>query len=329
LGYLKTGIGILIGIALVTATNSVAGTYTTSFSLAQNPISEGGRWINGKTVGLDWANIATQPGLAFGTEPGSGMYDDSTAILTGTWGSNQTASARVHIGTRAGGGTFKEVEIRLRSSLSAHSCTGYEINFSMDSGAGAYTQIIRWNGPLGNFTPLDARGGSQYQINEGDEVKAVISGNTITTYIRGQQVLQVTDSTFSSGSPGMGFYLQGSGSNDFGFTSFSATDGSVAASNQPPIAVASANPTNGVAPLTVSFSSAGSFDPESAPLTYSWTFGDGGTSASANPTHTYPGSGIFPARLSVSDGTNATISSVLSLTVRPTPPTNLHIVTGP
>src|SRR5712675_1760958 len=161
---------VLIGIALVAAMNSVAGTYTTSFPQAQNPISEGGTWVNGKTVGLDWANIATTPGLAFGTETGSSGYDDSTALLTGTWGPNQTASARVHIGTRAGGSTYKEVEIRLRSSISAHSCTGYEINFSLNSGAGAYTQIVRWNGPLGNFTILNAGGGSQYQINEGDEV---------------------------------------------------------------------------------------------------------------------------------------------------------------
>jgi hypothetical protein len=164
--------------------------------------------------------------LAFGTETGSGGYDDSTAVLKGSWGPNQTGSGRVHVGVRAGGGTFKEVEIRLRSSISAHSCTGYEINFSLDAGAGAYTQIVRWNGPLGSFTILDSRGGSQYQINEGDEVKAVISGNTITSYIRGQQVLQVTDNTFTSGNPGMGFYLQGTGTNDFGFTSYSAADGS-------------------------------------------------------------------------------------------------------
>jgi len=211
---------------VITATNSTTGNYATSFPLTESPISEGGRWLNGKTDGLDWANIRTTPGLAFGTETGAGGYDDSTAVLKGSWGPNQTASGRVHVGVRAGGGTYKEVEIRLRSAISARSCTGYEINFSLDSGAGAYTQIVRWNGPLGSFTYLDSRAGSQYQINEGDEVKAVISGNIITAYIRGQLVSQATDNTFTSGSPGMGFYLQGTGTNDFGFTSYSATDGS-------------------------------------------------------------------------------------------------------
>ena len=61
--------------------------------------------------------------------------------------------------------------------------------------------------------------------------------------------------------------------------------------NQAPIAVGSANPTAGPAPLAVSFSSAGSSDPEGQTLTYAWTFGDGGTSTAANPSHTYDPSG--------------------------------------
>src|SRR5262249_21110591 len=110
---------------VIRANSSNTGNYATSFPLNENPISESGLWLNGKTDGLDWANIRTTPGLAFGTETGSGGYDDSTAVLKGTWGPNQSAKATVHIGARAGGGTFKEVEIRLRSTISAHSCTGY------------------------------------------------------------------------------------------------------------------------------------------------------------------------------------------------------------
>ena len=74
--------------------------------------------------------------------------------------------------------------------------------------------------------------------------------------------------------------------------------------NQQPVAVASASPTSGQAPLPVDFSSAGSSDPEGAPLSYSWTFGDGGTSTQANPTHTYATPGQYVARLTVSDGTS-------------------------
>ena len=39
-----------------------------------------------------------------------------------------------------------------------------------------------------------------------------------------------------------------------------------------------------------------------APLTYSWTFGDGGTSTAKSPTHTYTAIGSFDVRLIVTDG---------------------------
>jgi glucose/arabinose dehydrogenase/PKD repeat protein len=90
--------------------------------------------------------------------------------------------------------------------------------------------------------------------------------------------------------------------------------------NQQPVAVASASPTSGQAPLPVDFSSAGSSDPEGAPLSYSWTFGDGGTSTQANPTHTYTAPGQYVARLTVSDGSSTAVSSDLTIRVG-TPPT--------
>jgi glucose/arabinose dehydrogenase/chitodextrinase len=91
-------------------------------------------------------------------------------------------------------------------------------------------------------------------------------------------------------------------------------------SNQPPIAAASANPTSGPAPLAVSFSSAGSSDPEGQPLFYTWTFGDGATSTVANPTHTYAQAGPYTARLTVSDGVSSTLSAPITINVG-SPPT--------
>jgi len=46
------------------------GPYATTFSRAENPISEGGQWLNGQTDGIDWTDIRTTPGFAFGTEIG-------------------------------------------------------------------------------------------------------------------------------------------------------------------------------------------------------------------------------------------------------------------
>jgi glucose/arabinose dehydrogenase/PKD repeat protein len=89
--------------------------------------------------------------------------------------------------------------------------------------------------------------------------------------------------------------------------------------DQPPTASAAANPRSGPAPLTVNFSSAGSSDPEGQTLTYSWTFGDGQTSTQANPSHTYQQPGTYSARLSVSDGTNTTLSTPITISVGSVP----------
>lgn len=85
--------------------------------------------------------------------------------------------------------------------------------------------------------------------------------------------------------------------------------------NLAPTAVASASTTAGEPPLTVTFSSAGSADPEGQPITYSWTFGDGGTSSSPNPQHTYTQTGTFTIRLTASDGINSTLSSPVVVVV--------------
>ncbi|MFJ8228884.1 ThuA domain-containing protein [Streptomyces sp. NPDC094448] len=70
-----------------------------------------------------------------------------------------------------------------------------------------------------------------------------------------------------------------------------------------PSAEAKANRTSGKAPLKVAFSSAGTTDPDGDALTYSWAFGDGGTSTEPNPTYTYRKNGTYTATLTVKDPT--------------------------
>ncbi|MEO3862627.1 PQQ-dependent sugar dehydrogenase [Acrocarpospora sp. B8E8] len=91
--------------------------------------------------------------------------------------------------------------------------------------------------------------------------------------------------------------------------------------NRNPIARASADKTSGPAPLTVSFSSAGSSDPEGGSLTYSWSFGDGTTSTAANPTKTYTANGTFTATLTVRDPQGLTGGASVIVNVGNTAPT--------
>lgn len=91
------------------------------------------------------------------------------------------------------------------------------------------------------------------------------------------------------------------------------------APNQPPQVSISATPTSGTSPLFVSFASAAS-DPDGSIASYSWTFGDGGTSSAANPTYTYP-AGSFTARLTVTDNAGASSSATVQINVSaPAPP---------
>jgi hypothetical protein len=197
-------------------------TYTTNFDGTENPISESGSWQSGRAVGLDWADIATYSGVAHGTNNTSG-YADPTAILTGTWTADQTAEATVY-SVNPTNSVYQEVELRLRSSVSAHSCSGYEIFFRCLKTSEAYTQIVRWNGPLADFSYIASNTGTQYGATNGDVVKATIVGNVITAYINNVVKATATDSTFKTGNPGIGINYGCNGTyQDFGFTTFKAT----------------------------------------------------------------------------------------------------------
>jgi hypothetical protein len=207
------------------------GTYTTEFPNAENPISEGGNWINGKASGRKWANVRTYPGLAFGTQSGKDGYDDSTSILAGPWGPTQTVTATIHVSNPPASSTiFEEVELRLRTRITADKLTGYEVNFSCSANpANFYSEIVRWNGPLGSFTYLSR---ATYHCVNGDVVKATMSGRRIEVFVNSARIMQATDTAFSTGNPGIGFFLQGiegEANPDFGFSRFTATDGLITA----------------------------------------------------------------------------------------------------
>lgn len=215
---------LLICCFLLSLLESFATTYSITFHRVENPISENGNWLNGKADGLNWSDVQSIVGLAYGTESGSGGYDDSTAILSGSWGPDQTVVATVH-SVNQDESIFEEIELRLRSRIAPHQNSGYEVNFRCSTGAGRYIQIVRWNGRFGDFTYIKTAVGPG--IRDGDVVKAVIAGTVITVYVNGAQVLSATDSTYSSGNPGIGFFLQKGAAKrnrDFGFTKFMATD---------------------------------------------------------------------------------------------------------
>jgi hypothetical protein len=204
-------------------------TYSTTFNATENPISEHGMWINGAANGLDWCNVQTGPGLVWGVGPCPAQYGDPTAILTGAWAPNQSVQATAHVAS-PNPAYYQEIELHLRRRISAHRSTGYEINFGVSH---SYVEIVRWNGARGDFTylapscnyPQVCARVTGFTIRNGDIARASIVADTIQVYVNGALIASAKDSTFASGSPGVGFnHGCDSTYGNHGWSSFSATD---------------------------------------------------------------------------------------------------------
>jgi len=217
--------------------------YSTHFQLDEEPMSEGGIWINGKADGIDWADVVTKNGVAYGgltrmqaaerrVEQGNlaptsmdggepeGDYDDPTALLDGVWGRNQYAKATV-FSKNPTERYFQEVEIRLRSTMTPHYCSGYEVFWRCLKTEVGYSEIAKWNGKVGSFTSLRKLFGPQYGVEDGDIVAATVVGSEIKGFINGVEVISAIDNTFETGNPGIGYnFGVGDTNADHGFTYF-------------------------------------------------------------------------------------------------------------
>jgi hypothetical protein len=215
--------------------------YKTDFPNHEVPISEGGMWINARTDGIDWCDVLSKDGECYGevTRPGAreqraeqgnleqggapvGIYDDPTAVLSGVWGKNQFVKATVFSRNQTSE-YFQEVEIRLRTTITPHSITGYEVFWRCLKTGEAYAEIVRWDGKLGTWASLQRKVGPEFGVTDGDVVEACMVGDEIRGYINGVEVTSVKDDVYVDGAPGVGFNFGVGNTNvDHGFTSFEA-----------------------------------------------------------------------------------------------------------
>jgi len=202
-------------------------TYSTTFSVDENPLRDGGAWAKqGGSDGLNWNDVVTSGGFAYGPKGGIGGATDSVACL---WGfpPNQWGSAVIH--KAAGTTNYFEVELLLRWQISAHGARGYEINLSHD---GAYSQVVRWNGAQESFDFVVGNFSNQSAPADGDVFYAQIVGNIITVRLNDKvlgtaDVSSIGGTVWYDGNPGIGFFrgepaLSNLNANLYGFTSYSA-----------------------------------------------------------------------------------------------------------
>ncbi len=229
-----------------------SASYSTTFAAGtENPISEGGTgWVLGSTDGLDWSNIQTTTGKAFGTQTagshgncGGCTYNDSITLKrppTGkVWPKNQDVRGRIFITSRTGWTGFHEQELWARGSIIAHRARGYEAIFSVVGGS-TYYEIVRWEGPVGDtdggctsgcaFTSLNNV--SCAGVDDGTYIRFTAIGNQLTQYTSSDGVTwsiacsgtaTTTDSTYTAGMPGFGHWTNGNGAvNTYGISEWSA-----------------------------------------------------------------------------------------------------------
>ncbi|MFN8549222.1 MAG: hypothetical protein U0527_14925 [Candidatus Eisenbacteria bacterium] len=202
-----------IGVGALDAAPALAQSFSTNFDGSEFPLSEGGAWHH---QGLDWTRVRKQGGIAHGTQTGFDGYDDSYAYLSG-FPPNQRGAGIIQ--RTSGSSGIHEVEILLRWNDGPHSATGYECLLSYDA---SYAQIVRWNGPLGDFTYIGWAPVAPFPAT-GDTFAAEIVGDHIVAYYNDAPIMEAHDSTWTSGNPGVGFYYQSTGSlSDMAFTSFTA-----------------------------------------------------------------------------------------------------------
>ncbi|MBS0367657.1 MAG: hypothetical protein JSS57_00505 [Proteobacteria bacterium] len=189
----------LAGGSVTVAANGLP--FSTTFPATENPISQGGIWVNGRDTGIDWKNLKTNGSGVFAeslTGQTAGVYDDGIAHLsTGyhSFAANQYVQATVYRAASYTAG--HEIELLLRFQITAHNARGYEVYWSTNDGLA----LVRWEGAVNSFTPLV---NTSLVANDGDVLRFEASGSTLTVKVNGVQKLQTTDSTWTTGQPGIG-----------------------------------------------------------------------------------------------------------------------------
>jgi len=184
----------------------VSEDYSTSFPATENPISEGGLWVNGLATGLLWNDMKTANGNVIATVTNPSGFADNCAHLIG-FAPDQYIEGVVHREAGYNPADVHEIELLLHAQFTANNCRGYEL---LTDTAGN-SAIVRWNGPTNDFTVLSATGSGIGAIAHGDVIRFQVIGSAIKAYKNTVLALEVTDTVFTDGNPGVGSFMRGSG----------------------------------------------------------------------------------------------------------------------
>jgi PKD repeat protein len=311
--------GAVQSISLLARTGSAASVTLVSHapkigSHSDCPSEAGTRTYILKADGADGTDYETRqitviddsvpPVADFSANPTSGeapltvnFTDTSTGPITGwSWtfgdGSTSTAQDPSHDYTAAGDYTV-------------------ELTVTGPGGSDSTTAVISVSEPtppppVAGFSANPTSGEAPLTVNFNDTSTGEITGWSWTFGDGGTSTAQDPSHNYTAaGVYTVELTVTGPGGSDSASVSISVSE----PTPPPPVAGFSANPTGGVAPLTVSFT-----DTSTGEITgWSWTFGDGSTSTEQSPTHEYTAAGDYTVQLTVtgpggSDSASTSIS---------------------
>ena len=107
--------------------------------------------------------------------------------------------------------------------------------------------------------------------------------------------------------------------NTSGLTATATTTATITAKAPSAPTANAGGPYTGTPGAAITFSGAGSTDPQGQALTYLWNFGDGSTGTGVSPTHTYTDAKTYPVTLTVTNtaGLTGTASTTATVTAKP------------
>lgn len=180
------------------------GTYSTDFPLDEDPISEGGAW---SAIASPWLRIRTIDGIAKPNDYVTG-YNDNYAMLSG-FGPDVEITATVYIGGQA---PYGEILLLARIEQTETTLRCYEFLYDGDGAV----QLMRWNGPSGDFSPIGGETGPAGPLQDMDQLRMRVVGDTITIFHRRPpedwvQIGETHDAMWADGQPGMGFFVRNEG----------------------------------------------------------------------------------------------------------------------
>lgn len=198
-------------------------------------------------------------------------------------------------GNGGGGGSGTELN---ESNLSG--AQGSSTYFSLDVPAGATNLSFNMSGGSGD-ADLYVRFGAQPTTSAYD-CRPYQSGNNEACPI----------ATAQAGT----YYVMLRGYSAYSGVSLTGSyDGGTDPGNTPPQAVIANGPFAALEGESITFSSAGSNDPDGSVVSYSWNFGNGQTSTQANPSRSYASAGNYTVTLTVTDNEGATANATSSVTI--------------